>query len=200
VSEWTLIGKPALVVIHMQYAICKAPSPLETLGHARATEEDGIIPHIADLLAAFRGKGLPVLYVVAVHPDKPEVPAYGGFWNSLPGLQVNQAGTRDVEVVDELAPQAGEPVVHNWPFDIFRRTDVEPRLRDQGVETVVLVGVATGMAINIAAYQLADRLFNLIVLADCVTDGNRELHAAIMSGIMPAIGLVTTADDVIAHL
>jgi len=199
-SDWTLAGKTALVVVHMQNAICKSPSPLDFMGHQRATAKDGIIPHIATLLAAFRGRGLPVLYVVAVHPEKPEGPVYGGFWQALPDLRVNQAGTRDVQVVDELAPQAGEPVVRNWPFDIFRRTDVERWLRDRGVETVVLVGVATGMAINIAAYQLADRLFNLIVPSDCVTDGNRKLHEAIMEGIMPVIGLVTTADDVIAHL
>ena len=199
-SEWAVVGNTALVVVHMQNAICKSPSPLDFMGHQRATAEDGIIPHIADLLAAFRSKGLPVIYIVAVHPDKPETPAYGAFWQGLPELQVNQLGTRDVEVVDELAPRDGEPVIHNWPFDIFRCTDVEQWLRDRGVETVVLVGVATGMAINIAAYQLADRLFNLIVPADCVTDGNRDLHDAIMSGIMPVISLVTTADDVIAHL
>ena len=199
-SDWTLIGKTALVVVHMQKAICQSPSPLDFMGHQRATAEDGIIPRIAGLLAAFRRKGLPVIYVVAVHPDEPEVPAYGAFWQGLPGLQVNQRGTRDIEVVDELTPHDGEPVVHNWPFDIFRRTDVEQRLRDRGVETVVLVGVATGMAINIAAYQLADRLFNLIVPVDCVTDGNRQLHDAIMTGIMPVIGLVTTSADVIAHL
>jgi nicotinamidase-related amidase len=105
-----------------------------------------------------------------------------------------------VEVVDELTPLDAEPVVHNWPFDIFRCTDVEQRLRERGVETVILVGVATGMAINIAAYQLADRFFNLIVPSDCVTDGNRQLHEAIMSGIMPVIGLVTTSADVVAHL
>ena len=79
-------------------------------------------------------------------------------------------------------PQDGERVVRNWPFDIFRCTGVERWLRDGGVETVVLVGVATGMAINIAAYQLADRFFSLIVPSDCVTDGNRRLHEAIMRG------------------
>jgi nicotinamidase-related amidase len=200
VSGWTLVGKTALVVVHMQNAICKSPSPLDFMGHQRATAEDGIIPHIADLLAAFRSKDLPVIYVVAVHPHKPEIPAYGAFWQGLPELKVNQLGSHDVEIVEELTPQDGEPVVRNWPFDIFRRTDVEQWLSDRGVETVVLAGVATGMAINIAAYQLADRLFNLIVPADCVTDGNRELHDAIMSGIMPVIGLVTTADDVVAHL
>jgi nicotinamidase-related amidase len=199
-SEWTLIGKPALIVIHMQNAICKSPSPLDFMGHQRATAQDGIIPHIADLLAAFRAEGLPVIYIVAAHPDEPAVPAYGAFWQGLPGLHVNHMGTRDVEIVDELTPQDAEPVIYNWPFDIFRCTDVEQRLRDQRVETVVLVGAATGMAVVTAAYQLADRLFNLIVPADCVTDGNRRLHEAIMAGIMPVIGLVTTSDDVIAHL
>ncbi len=28
---------------------------------------------------------------------------------------------------------------------------------------------------------------------------DRELHAAIRSGVMPVIGLVTTSEDVIAH-
>jgi biuret amidohydrolase len=199
-SEWTLIGKTALVVVHLQNAICKSPSPLDFMGHQRATTQDGIIPHIADLLAAFRAEGLPVIYIVAAHPDKPDIPAYGAFWQGLPGLQVNHMGTRDVEIVDELTPQDGEPVIYNWPFDIFRCTDVAQRLRDHGVETVVLVGVATGMAVVTAAYQLADRFFNLIVPADCVTDGNRQLHEAIMDGIMPVIGLVTTSADVIAHL
>jgi nicotinamidase-related amidase len=199
-TDWTLTGKSGLIVVHMQNAICKSPSSLDFMGHPRAVEEDGIIPHIADLLAAFRGKGLPVIYVVAVHPDEPEVPAYGAFWQGLPQLQVNQLGTHDVEIVEELTPRDVEPVVHNWPFDIFRQTEVEQWLCERDVETAVLVGVATGMAITIAAYQLADRLFNLIVPSDCVTDGNRQLHDAIMSGIMPVISLVATSDDVIAHL
>ena len=199
-GEWTLVGRTALVVVHMQNAICKSPSPLDFIGHWRATAEDGVIPHIADLLAAFRDKGLPVIYLVAHTPDDTPFPAYGEFWRGLQETRANKLGTRDVEIVDELTPQSGEPVIYNWPFDIFRRTDVEQRLRDAGVETVVLVGVSTGMAVGIAAYQLADRFFNLIVPSDCLTDGNRQLHEAIMSGIMPVISLVTTADDVIAHL
>jgi nicotinamidase-related amidase len=199
-SEWTLTGKPALVVIHMQNAICKAPSALEFLGHPRATEEDGVIARIAGLLAAFREKGLPVVFTAAVHPDEIDAPAYGMFWDAVKGLAVNAAGSRDVEIVEELAPREGEPVFPNWPFDVFRRTGLEQHLRDARVETIVLVGVSTGMAVIIAAYQAADRFFNLILPRDCVTDGNRALHEAIMGGIMPVIGLVTTSDDVVAHL
>ncbi len=103
-------------------------------------------------------------------------------------------------MIEELAPQDGERVVHNWPFDIFRQTDLEQHLADLGVETVVLTGVATGMSVGAAAFQLADRFFNLIVPSDAVADGNRQLHEAIMTGMLPAIALITTSDDVIAHL
>ena len=92
VSDWTLVGNTALVVVHMQNAICKSPSPLDFMGHQRATAEDGIIPRIADLLAAFRSKDLPVIYIVAVHPDEPEIPAYGAFWQGLPELAGQPTG------------------------------------------------------------------------------------------------------------
>ena len=141
-----------------------------------------------------------MIYLVAHTPDDTAFPVYGTFWRGLQKTQANKLGTRDVKILDELAPQNGEPVIYNWPFDIFRCTDVERRLRAQGVETVVLVGVSTGMAVGIAAYQLADRFFNLIVPSDALTDGNRDFHNAIMTGVMPVIGLVTTSDNVIAHL
>ena len=79
-------------------------------------------------------------------------------------------------------------------------SQVEQYLVEQGIETVVLTGVATGMSVGTAAFALADRFYNLIVPSDTTTDGNKDLHNAIINGMIPAIGLVTTADDVIAHL
>ena len=41
-SEWSLDGKAALVVVHMQNAICKSPSPSDFMGHQRATLATGM--------------------------------------------------------------------------------------------------------------------------------------------------------------
>jgi nicotinamidase-related amidase len=199
-SEWSLVGKPALILVHMQNSICKAPSPLEPLGHCRATWEDGIVPNIQALQKAFRAKGLPVLFVVTYTPEDFKVPAYGPFWPAAKEAKVNFLGTQDVEIIDELAPAPGEPVFLNWPFNIFQENDLEKYLADRGIETIVLTGVATGMSVGHAAFCLADRFYNLIVPSDTCTDGNRELHDAIIEWMIPAIGLVTTAEDVIAHL
>lgn len=199
-SDWKLTGKPALLFIHMQKAIVKEGSPLDGLGHSRATRESGIIPRQQALLKAFRDKGLPVVYVNAITPPDARFPVYGKFWGFIGKATVNVPGTRDVEVIDELAPQSGEPLFYNWPFGIFEGNDLEKYLKDQGIDTLVLSGVATGMAVGTAVFACADRFYNLIVPEDASTDADQDLHDIVFKAMIPAIALVTTTEDVIDHL
>jgi nicotinamidase-related amidase len=133
-------------------------------------------------------------------PEDATFPAYGGFWTGSKQIVVNRMGTRDVEVVDELVPVPGEPVFYNWPFNVFYNTGLQEYLEEQGVETVVLTGVATGMSVGTAAWALAERFYNLIIPSDTCTDGNRALHEMLITAQLPAIALITTAEDVVAHL
>ena len=204
-GDWSLVGKPALVIVHMQNSVCKAPSPLEPMGHCRATWEDGIVPRIQALQAAFRAKRYPVLFIATFTPPGFQQPAYGPFWGAAEDTGANRMSTRDVEVIEELVPEGGERIFHNWPFNIFQQNrrqenDLQQYLDDGKVETIVLTGVATGMSVGHAAFTFADRFYNLIVPSDTCTDGNRQLHDAIMDWMIPPIALITTADDVIAHL
>jgi nicotinamidase-related amidase len=199
-SDWTMAGKPALLIVHMQNAIVKTPSPLEGLGHGRAAWREGVVTNIERLIFAFRGKDLPVVYCVAYTPLEATLPVYGGFWAGAQEAKANYLGTWDVEVIDELAPARGERIFYNWPFNVFEGTGLQEYLKEQEVETVVLTGVATGMSVGTAAWALAERFYNLIVPADASTDGNSEVHKAVVGQILPAIGLVTTTEDVIAHL
>lgn len=105
-----------------------------------------------------------------------------------------------METVEELWPREDEPALRNWPFDLFRTTDLEDRFAAAGVETVVLVGVATGMAIDVAACRPAARSCDRIIPSDCITDGDRELHDAPVTHVLPVLGLVTAHEVVIAHL
>jgi nicotinamidase-related amidase len=199
-SDWTLAGKPALLIVHMQNAIIKTPSPLEAMGHGRAAWEEGVVTNIERLIFAFRSKALPVVYCVAHTPLDTKFAAYGGFWAGAEQAKVNYMGTWDVEIIDELAPVAEEKVFYNWPFNVFEGTGLHEYLKSQGVETVVLTGVATGMSVGTAAWALAERFYNLIVPSDASTDGNSEVHKVVVESILPAIGLVTTTEDVVAHL
>ncbi len=199
-SEWSLAGKVALLIVHMQNAVIKTPSPLEILGHGKAAYEDGVVANIESLLEAFRGKGLPVIYCVAYTNPESKFPVYGSFWPGVKESGANHMGTWDVVIIEELTPASGEPIFYNWPFNVFENTGLGEYLKDQGVDTVVLTGVATGMSVGTAAWAIAERFYNLVVVSDATTDANRELHKAVMDWTLPAIGLVTTTDDVVAHL
>lgn len=199
-TERSMAGKPGLLIVHMQNSLCQIGGSLEGMGHCQAARENGIIANIQALQEAFRARQLPVIFVVAQHPTEFKVPAYGPFWSAARDMGVNLEGTSDVEIIDELAPAQGEPVFYNWPFDIFRVNDLESHLVEQGVETVVLTGVATGMAIGHASFGLADRLFSLIVPSDTCADMRPELHRAVLEEMLPPIALIATAKDVIAYL
>jgi nicotinamidase-related amidase len=197
-NEWKMVGKPALILIHMQHAITHPEGKVAFLGHAKATRESSIIPCQQALIKAFREKKLPVIFICA-HTPKTKWPAYGRFWEGIKKTGVNLPGTKDVEVISELAPQPGEPVLYNWPFGIFTGNNLREILDGLGVETLVLAGVATDMAVLTAAFQASDLFYNLIVPSDASTAASPKFHEAAME-MMDAFTLVTSTKDVIAHL
>ena len=198
-DEWTMVGKPALVFIHMQFGITDERGTVAFLGHAKATRESGIIARQQALLKAFRAKKLPVIFVNAVTDPKTRVPAYGKFWPGIKKTGANLPGSKDVEVIPELAPLPGEPVLGNWAFGMFSNNNLDKVLKDLGVETLVLAGVATDMAVLSAVYQASDLFYNLIVPSDASTSASPKFHEAAIE-MISVMTLVTTTEDVIAHL
>src|SRR5271157_2616262 len=198
-DEWTMVGKPALIFIHMQFGITDERGTVAFLGHAKATRESGIIARQQALLKAFRAKKLPVIFVNAVTDPKTKVPAYGKFWPAIKKTGANLPGSKDIEVIPELAPLPGEPVLGNWVFGMFSNNNLDKVLKDQGVETLVLAGVATDMAVLSAVYQASDLYYNLIVPSDTSTSANPTFHKVALE-MISVMTLVTTTEDVIAHL
>ena len=203
-EDWVMQGRPALVLIHMQHAITDPEGRVAFL-HAKATWESGIIPKQQALLKAFREKGLPVVYVNSMHPVNAVelMSPYGGFYGVIRKNKMNEVGSKDVEVLSALAPRPGEPVLGNFMFGIFSNNtggDLKQVLADAGADTLVLCGVATGMAVMTAVIQCADMFYKVIVPSDASIDANQALHDIAMNTVIPAMALVTTTDDVIAHL
>jgi biuret amidohydrolase len=198
-DEWTMVGKPALIFIHMQYGITNEGGTVAFLGHAKATKESGIIARQQALLKAFRAKKLPVIFVNAVTDPKTKVPVYGKFWPAIKKTGANLPGSKDVEVIPELAPLPGEPVLGNFVFGMFSNNNLDKVLKGLGVETLVLTGVATDMAVLSAVFQASDFFYNLIVPSDASTSANPTFHKVAME-MISVMTLVTPTDDVIAHL
>jgi nicotinamidase-related amidase len=199
-SEWKMKGKPGLILVHMQHGVVGQEGGLAMFNHARAAKEAGIIPHQQALLYGFREKKLPIVYVLAVNEPTTIFPAYGTSWKKMESSRANLRGSKDVEVIPELAPQPGEPVISNWLLNSFSNSNLDQILKEYGIETVVIVGVATATAVLPAVIGATDSGYSVIVPKNASISAHTREHEVIMNDILPRLSLVTTAEDVLAHI
>lgn len=196
-ADWEIKGKPALLILHMQHSIVGSGSEMHP-GNAQVIRNAGIVPRQQALLKAFRDRDLPVIYVNAQpRPLDCPVPPYGFLWNSIETMKPDP---KDTEVIPELAPQVGEPVLTNWLFSPFNNSGLDLALKVNGAETLVMVGFSTNGVINSGIQGAADRYYPVIVPGDACAAPSPEAHKAVLELIAPAVALVTTTEDVLAHI
>ena len=71
------------------------------------------------------------------------------------------------DIISELAPAAGEPVVDKPGKGAFYATDLEAMLRGRGVAQLLVCGVTTEVCVNTTVREANDRGFDCLVLEDC---------------------------------
>jgi biuret amidohydrolase len=209
-SQWKLNGKPALVVLHMQEGIVGSLLPEERV---REVKESDHMPNQQALLNAFRARKLPVIYVNVDNPiNPPEIyPAYGGMFENLSKQAETRRSGNDnlkrLDVIPELKPLPEEPVLFNWFLGAFAHSGLDEALKERGVNTIVFFGGALHIAVFNATLQAVDLSYSVIIPQDaCIPtlSANRtpemmKIRDAFLE-MFARYALVTTADDVIAHL
>ena len=98
-----------------------------------------IIPFIEQRLAAFRNHGDLVVYLQDSHDENDKE------FERFPKHAV--AGSWGSEVIPELAPQPGEPVISKKRYSGFYRTGLEKVLDAAGIAEVEVVGVCTSICV-----------------------------------------------------
>jgi nicotinamidase-related amidase len=195
---------PALLVVDMQNDFVRAGAPLE-VPDARAT----IAVH-RRLLAAFRARRLPVVYTrfVSLAEDNllwrwsPEChPATRACWPGHARSYDDAPAPRlCVDVIDELAPAPGDPVIDKHGYGAFHATDLDARLRTLGVRSLVITGTVTQICVEETAREAFHHGYMTTIVADAVSSFAPDLHAATLRNFAMKFGWATDAVDVIAEL
>jgi nicotinamidase-related amidase len=152
--------------------------------------------NIARLLAAWRAAGWPVVHVqhLSTSPDSPLRP-------ELPG----------VEIKPEAAPLEGEPLFQKHVNAAFVGTGLEGFLRDNGITSVVVVGLTTDHCVSSTARLAGDLGFETYVVADATAafegvgyDGRRfsaeDVHAVALLHLQGEFATILTAGEALAAL
>ncbi len=199
-ANWELKGKVGLLIMDMQYDIVGRGGKGEPVGFPKACEEAGVIPKIQSLLKTFREKKLPVVHVVAEYNPLIKMPVYGNFYEYMRAEKPCATGSKGIEIVPELSPVWGEPVIRKWCIGSFSNSNLDNVLKHYGIETLVMVGVTTNLVIHITAVQATDLGYSVIVPQDAVTTSEKDANEYTLTKVLPLIAMVTTTGEVLSKI
>mmetsp|Transcript_116359 Transcript_116359/g.329152 ORF Transcript_116359/g.329152 Transcript_116359/m.329152 type:complete len:298 (+) Transcript_116359:117-1010(+) len=155
-------GDTALVLIDMQTDFL---SPEGRIGqHYKTSPVRNGISACERLLASCRRAGLTIAHSRSHR--------YGAT------VRDDLVGTDDVgyELFPSLRALPGEIVVDKWTFGAFASTPLEERLRERGVERILLCGVLTNVCVFATASQAVDRFFRVCLVEDACAAFQQEWH------------------------
>ncbi len=155
-----------------------------------------VIPNGQRLLAACRAAGVEVIYTTI------ESLTLDGRDRSLDykisGIFAAK-GSREAEVIDELAPLENEIHIPKTSSSVFNSTNIEFALRNLGVEYVLTMGIVTDQCVETAIRDGCDRGFLMTVIDDACATHSQERHEASLRAIKGYCRKRIT-DEVIAEL
>ena len=99
-----------------------------------------------------------------------------------------------------ISPQPGDIVVIKRRVSAFTGSDLEVILRSQGIDSLVLAGIATSGVVLSTLRQAADLDYALTVLEDGCADMDPEVHRVLTEKVYPRQARVTSASDWIHSL
>ncbi len=99
-----------------------------------------------------------------------------------------------------VAPIEGEVVVGKHRVNALYGTDLDMTLRANNIQTIILLGYATSGVVLSTTRFAADADYRIIIVEDCCSDSDPEVHDFLTQRIFPRQADVVQSADVIAAL
>ena len=172
----------ALIVIDLQKGIVAVPTvhpACEIIGRA------------AQLARAFRERNLPVVLVNVTGRPPGRTDA---------GSPVRSFTADWTELVPELQQHANDHLVSKQRPGAFIGTSLHDYLRQRGVTQVFITGIATSLGVESTARGAYDHGYNVVLVADAMTDRDADAHRHSVERIFPRLGETDTTENVLKLL
>jgi nicotinamidase-related amidase len=162
------------------------------------------VPPAERVLKAARQRGLLIVHTREGHrADLTDLPpskkARGrltaGIGDPGPMGRILVRGEDGHDIVKELYPEPGEPVVDKPGKGAFFATDLDGILKHRGIRHLVVCGVTTEVCVHTTVREANDRGYDCLVLEDCVASYFPEFQVAALAMIKAQGGIFGWVSD-----
>jgi len=200
----------ALVIIDMQRDFVLPGGFGEALGNDTSLLLAAVEP-TERVLAAARAAGILVVHTREGHrPDLSDCPpaklTRGGvtfIGTEGPMGRILVRGELGHDIIHQLYPVDGEPIIDKPGKGSFHATDLQQILIDKGIRTLVVCGVTLEVCVHTTVREANDRGYECVVLSDCVASYFPEFYRVGLDMIKAQGGIfgwVSTSDDFVKSI
>ncbi len=197
-------AETALLVIDMQRDFCAPEGYVAQLGVDIAPLAAAVGPARRCLEAA-RAAGMAVFHTrQGYRPDLSDMPRWRKLKAERYGSTVGREGPLGrglirgepgFEILPELAPRAGEPVVDKTANGAFTHTDLDRLLRAAGIRALALVGNTIDVCVHTTLREATDRGYQGLLISDACGAIEPGLHAWALRSVTIEGGVFGSVTD-----
>ena len=178
------LDRTAIVIIDMQRDFLEPGGFGDSLGNDIAQLARVVAPCQA-LLEGARALGMAIIHTREGHrPDLTDAPR-AKIERGEPAMRIGAPGPMGRilirgepghDIVPELYPQPGEPVIDKPGKGAFYATDLHAILRNRNIDALIVCGVTTEVCVHTTVREANDRGYRCIVPGDCCGSYIPEFH------------------------
>lgn len=165
--------------------------------------QTGMLANSLALASRARERGATIMLApITFQPGYPEVssPSYG-ILKGVVDSRAFQKGSWGAQVIDELAPQAGDILIEGKRgLDCFASTDLDFILRQRGVTDLAIAGFLTNCCVESTMRSAYERGYRVATITDCTATVSPAQQAAAIDYTFPMFSRPMTHDQFLGAL
>jgi len=194
-------GRTAMLIQDMQNDVIIDGGAFAESGSPQHAKDQNVVANVADLAAACRAKGVPVIHVWYIVEDgAPGLKLNAPLFNGVKDTGALVRGTWGAAPADGLEAQPGDHIVEKMRMSAWQGTRLENLRAGLGRDTIIVTGAWTNMSIEHTSRTGADKGFSMIVPEDGCSTMNADWHTASINFALQNVAQVTSCAAVKAAL